>query len=204
MGTVSTAAIAGPTDRPSARERLLAAANELFYDEGIHTVGIDRVIERAGVAKASLYNSFGSKDELVRCYLSARHEARQRRLTSKLARYDDARARLLGVFDVLDELFAEPGFRGCAFLNASAEAQPGSGVEGVRDVARAWVRTLFTDLAAAAGVPDAPGLAAQFVQLYDGASVGAQLDADAAAARTARSTAEVLVDAALGAAPAAA
>ena len=54
---------------PSARERLLTAASELFYDEGVHTVGIDRVIERAGVAKASLYNTFGSKDELVRAYL---------------------------------------------------------------------------------------------------------------------------------------
>ena len=69
---------------PSARERLLTAANELFYAEGVHTVGIDRVIERAGVAKASLYNTFGSKDELVRVYLeggrrgAARRGARRR------------------------------------------------------------------------------------------------------------------------------
>ena len=62
--------------RPSARERLLAAANELFYDEGVHTVGIDRVIEQAGVAKASLYNTFGSKDELVRTYLQTRRPCR--------------------------------------------------------------------------------------------------------------------------------
>src|SRR5712675_1559267 len=58
--------------RPTARERLLAAANELFYNEGVHTVGIDRIIEQAGVAKASLYNTFGSKDELVRAYLEMR------------------------------------------------------------------------------------------------------------------------------------
>ena len=56
---------------PSARERLLAAANELFYDEGVHTVGIDRVIERAGVAKASLYNTFGNKEGLVCAYPSS-------------------------------------------------------------------------------------------------------------------------------------
>jgi AcrR family transcriptional regulator len=55
-----------PQAKPSARERLLAAASELFYAEGVHTVGIDRVIEQAGVAKASLYNTFGSKDVLVR------------------------------------------------------------------------------------------------------------------------------------------
>ncbi len=59
-------------ERLSARERLLAAAQELFYEEGINTVGIDRVIERAGVAKASLYDCFGSKDELICAYLEAR------------------------------------------------------------------------------------------------------------------------------------
>ena len=57
----------------SARERLLKAANELFYEEGVHTVGIDRIIEKAGVAKASLYSTFGSKEELVRAYLGERH-----------------------------------------------------------------------------------------------------------------------------------
>ena len=68
--------------RPSARERLLAAANELFYDEGVHTVGIDRIIEQAGVAKASLYNTFGSKDELVRAYLQTRHDSVTQRITA--------------------------------------------------------------------------------------------------------------------------
>src|SRR5262245_38929851 len=66
--------------RPSARKRILAAANELFYEEGIHSVGIDRVIERAGVAKASLYNTFGSKDELVRAYLEGRQASREDRI----------------------------------------------------------------------------------------------------------------------------
>ena len=64
-------------DRRSARERLLAAADELFYADGVHSVGIDRVIERAGVAKATLYSAFGSKDELIRCYLTARQAARR-------------------------------------------------------------------------------------------------------------------------------
>src|SRR4051794_15458573 len=109
------------SERATARERLLAAADELFYEEGVHTVGIDRVIERAGVAKATLYNAFGSKDELIRAYLTRRHHTRQERLTRKLERYDTPRERLLGVFDALGELFAEPGFRGCAFHNASAE-----------------------------------------------------------------------------------
>ena len=69
--------------RPSARERLLAAADELFYEEGVHTVGIDRVIEHAGVAKGSLYNTFGSKDELIRAYLEGRHARMAQRITGR-------------------------------------------------------------------------------------------------------------------------
>src|SRR5271170_5302963 len=97
--------------RPSARERLLAAANELFYNEGVHTVGIDRIIEQAGVAKASLYNTFGSKDELIRAYLELRHAARRESIQSAIeAAGDDPRDRLLAVFDTLEPLFSRPGF----------------------------------------------------------------------------------------------
>src|SRR5690348_10293890 len=66
---------------PSARERLLDAANELFYAEGVQTVGVDRVVERAGVAKATLYTLFGNKDGLVRAYLAARDAAIRERIT---------------------------------------------------------------------------------------------------------------------------
>ena len=131
---------------PSARERLLAAASELFYAEGVHTVGIDRVIERAGVAKASLYNTFGSKDELVRVYLEGRHAVVAARITRYIERYDDPRERLLGVFEAQGELFAEPGYRGCAFVSASAES-PGEAVSRASDEYRGWVRGLLHQLA---------------------------------------------------------
>src|SRR6201990_194804 len=108
--------------RPSARERLLAAANELFYNEGVHTVGIDRVIEQAGVAKASLYNTFGSKDELVGAYLEGRHASMAARIMRSLEKYRTPREKLLGVFEAQGELFTEPGFRGCAFVSASSES----------------------------------------------------------------------------------
>src|SRR5690242_7724519 len=144
---MSAASPSAPAKRPSARERLLAAADELFYAEGVHTVGIDRVIERAGVAKASLYSSFGSKDELVRAYLTERHQARKRRISERVARYDNARDRILGLFDLLGELAAEPSFRGCAFVNASAEGPRDSPSREVCDSSRAWVRELFTELA---------------------------------------------------------
>src|ERR1700753_619588 len=107
------------TEKPSARERLLAAAEELFYEEGVNTVGIDRVIEKAGVAKASLYSAFGSKDELIRAYLAARLAVRKERMGAACATCATPRERLLAVFDVLGAVCAEPGFRGCAFMNAS-------------------------------------------------------------------------------------
>src|SRR6201995_3932802 len=106
----------------SARERLLEAANELFYAEGVHTVGIDREIERAGVAKASLYNTFGSKDELVRAYLQGRHASSAARIARFLDQQSDPRERLLSVFDAQGELFAQPSFRGCAFNAPTPQA----------------------------------------------------------------------------------
>jgi AcrR family transcriptional regulator len=178
----------------SARDRLLAAANELFYEEGVHTVGIDRVIERAGVAKASLYSTFGSKDELIRAYLSARHEARQRRLTQALARLDDPREKILAVFDVLGEIFVDSKYRGCAFVRASAEAGPESPARAVAAQARAWTRSLFTELARAVGARAPEALAQQLILLHDGATVAAQMDHDPTAARAARTVAAALLD----------
>jgi AcrR family transcriptional regulator len=182
--------------RPSARERLLAAANELFYTEGVHTVGIDRVIEQAGVAKASLYSTFGSKDELVGAYLESRHAATTERITRALGRYRNPRDRLLGVFDAQGELFADPGFRGCAFVSASAES-PSDMVEKAAAGYRGWVRDLITGLAREAGVPDPEGLARQLHLLYDGASLSARMDHDQSAAIAARTAAAALLDAAL-------
>lgn len=185
--------------KPSARERLLAAANELFYAEGVHTVGIDRIIEQAGVAKASLYNTFGSKDELVHAYLDSRHAETAGRITRALGRYGTPRDRLLGVFDAQGELFAEPGFRGCAFVSASSES-PNDVVEKAAADYRGWVRGLFTGLAREVGVPDPEGLARQLQLLYDGASLSARMDHDPSAAMAARTAAAALLDAALGAA----
>ena len=182
----------------SARERLLAAANELFYEEGVHTVGIERVLERAGVAKASLYSTFGSKDELVQAYLQARADRRRRRISERIARHHDARARILSIFELMGELAAEPTFRGCAFYNASAEG-PRKETEASRICGdqRSWTRALFTELARDAGAAEPEGLAAQLVVLYDGAMVGASMDRNPGAPAVAREMAEVLLDAAI-------
>jgi AcrR family transcriptional regulator len=182
----------------SARQRLLDAANELFYAEGVHTVGIDRVIERAGVAKASLYNTFGSKDELVRAYLEGRHARMAARITAYIERYADPRDKLLGVYEAQGELFAEPGYRGCAFVSASAES-PGEAVSRAADDYRGWVRALLAGLAAQAGAAEPGRLAGQLHMIYDGASLSTRMDHDPAAAANARAAAAVLLDAALAA-----
>jgi len=184
-------------DRRPARERLLAAADELFYEEGVNLVGIDRIIERAGVAKASLYDCFGSKEELIRSYLQQRHEARQVRLRERLARYASPREKILAVFDAMAEAAAKPDFRGCAFARASAEARPGSSVKAACDESRAWNLALFADLARQAGAADPDRVAQQLRLLYDGASVSAHVDASSSAALAARAMAELLLDAAL-------
>lgn len=180
----------------SARERLLAAADELFYAEGIHTVGIDRVIEKAGVAKASLYATFGSKDELVRAYLQGRADARHARIEARLATLDDPRDKILGVFDLLIERVREPSFRGCAFVNATAEG-PREDCKA-RQVAlgtRAWVRNLFTTLSAELGAED-PERTARCLQIfYDGAMTAASMEGDCEAATEARAMAASLLDA---------
>src|ERR1700742_2171566 len=119
-----------PTTKPSPRERLLDAASELFYAEGVQSVGVDRVIARAGVAKASLYSTFGSKEQLVCAYLEDRHAATLARLRAAAAGADGPVAALLAVFDAQAEVFARPDFRGCAFASAAAEAPPGGLVHG--------------------------------------------------------------------------
>jgi AcrR family transcriptional regulator len=186
------------SQRLSARERLLAAADELFYTEGVHVVGVDRVVERAGVAKASLYSIFGSKDELVRTYLEKHFRRRQRHIERVLSRYDTPRERLLGVFADVEEALAGSEFRGCRFINASAEARPGDASEIVADEYRAWLRSLFTDLARAAGASDAELFGGQLALLYDGAAVAARMDRDRGAAASALvSAVEALLEAAI-------
>jgi AcrR family transcriptional regulator len=181
--------------RPSARERLLAAADELFYAEGVHTVGIDRIIEHAGVAKASLYSTFGSKEELVRAYLAGRAEARRRRISERIAQHDDPRDRILSIFDLLGEQVTAPTYRGCAFINASAEGPRGeTTVTRACSDSRSWLRNLFAELARDAGAPAPADLAGKLVLLYDGATVGASMDRDPSRVTEARRMAAALLE----------
>jgi AcrR family transcriptional regulator len=195
---VSTTAPAPTEHRASARERLLSAANELFYAEGVQTVGIDRIIERAGVAKASLYNLFGSKEELVAAYLASRHDRTTSRLTQAIEPIDDPRLKILAVFDSQAQQYQRPDFNGCAFIAASTEAPSRGLIEQATDQFRAWIRALFTDLAEQAGAADPANLGRQLHFIYDGAGLAGRMDHhDPAIAPSARDAVLALLDAAL-------
>jgi AcrR family transcriptional regulator len=181
----------------SPRERLLQAAGELFYAEGVQSVGIDRVIERAGVAKASLYSTFGSKEQLVCAYLNERHARTLGRLRAAVDAVEDPVERILVVFDAQAQLFRTPNYHGCAFIAAAAEAPAGGRVDEAAESYRRDIRALFTELAAAAGAPDPALLASQLQLVYDGGGLAANMDRDAAIAAPARAAAAALIAAAL-------
>jgi AcrR family transcriptional regulator len=195
----SSSSTASDTARRSPRERLLEAAGELFYAEGVQSVGIDRVIERAGVAKASLYGTFGSKEGLVRAYLDDRHARIIRRLRRAVDAADpaDPVGRILAVFDAQARLFEAPDFRGCAFISAAAEAPRDGRIDEAARAYRHEIRELFTELATAAGAPDPPLLASQLQLVYDGASTSANLDRDPSIAGPARAAAAALIAASI-------
>ncbi len=200
--SVMRAAASGLADqaghRPSAaRERILATASRLFYSEGIHAVGVDRVIAESGVAKATLYAHFTSKEELVAAYLAQASDEWQQWMRTSLERAAlPPGESVLAVFDLVGERFQAPGFRGCPFINAAAEFPgPGRVTERI-DAHRTRVRDLFAGLARSAGAAGPESLADTLTMLYDGAMISAQLDGRPAAARDAREVARGLLAAA--------
>jgi AcrR family transcriptional regulator len=183
--------------RPSARERLLAASNELFYRDGVHSTGIDAVIERAGVAKGSLYYIFGGKDELVAAYLRGRHEAWRQRVEAVQADIDDPDLKILAIFDAIADYVSLPEFRGCPFNNAAAEAPAGQSQELAIKEYRDWLRQSFRQLAGDTGAADSEALADALIVLYDGALATANTAEPArAAAMTAKRIARLTLAAA--------
>lgn len=185
--------------RPSAaRERLLDTAFALFYARGIRAVGIDLIIAESGVAKATLYKHFPAKDDLAVAYLDKVDGLWTGQLRAAAAAAGPRKAdQLVGMFDALGSACRREGYRGCAFINAAAESQPGTPVHD-RTVAHktsilAWVR----DLAEAAGARDPASLARALTLLLDGGLASGSLDASPEVPEVAKASARVLVAAAL-------
>ncbi len=153
-----------------ARERLLSTASGLFYAEGLHSVGIDRIIATAKVTRATLYRHFPSKDDLVVAYLTQGDELIRGRMESARAgdSSPDDIVRAVGRIIVGD--IQGSGFRGCAFLNAAAEyPDPAHPVHQAVLKHRQWFLETITELLAATGKPDSEPAARHFVMLRDGA-----------------------------------
>lgn len=168
----------------SMRERLVEAANELFYTEGIRAVSVDRVIERAGTTKVTFYRHFKSKDDLVVAHLERCAEQERAGLGAAIASASGDAGRtfelIAGTFGAMAQ---DAGFRGCPFINASAEyPDPMSAVRQTVDHHRTWCKETFEQIVQPLGLPDPTGVAADLMLLRDGAMVAGYLDGEAAVA----------------------
>lgn len=188
---------------PSARDRLLDAAEALIYAGGIHATGVDAIVKQSGTARKSFYTHFESKDALVAAALERRDERWMNWfITGTQRRGTTARKRLLGMFDVLREWFTSEDFHGCAFLNAAGEiACP---EDPIRVVARehkerllAFVRTQCNEFVAELNVDArrSARLSRQWLVLLDGAIAVALVSGEPEAALDARAVAQTLLDA---------
>lgn len=179
---------------PSASERLLDAAARLFYTRGVPNVGINEIIARAGVARMTLYHHFPSKDDLVKAVLERRREERAAWLARGDAAAEAPLGRVLAVFDLLEEWFQAPDYRGCPLLAATFEL--GGQLNAARPYARAHheaVRAYFRERLSEAGVAEPGQLALQLHLLLEGASVAALIQQGDEAAEAARNAAERLL-----------
>jgi AcrR family transcriptional regulator len=183
------------TRTPSARDRILDAASASFYREGIRAVGVDSVIADAGVAKATLYRHFPSKDALVLAFLERRDARWRSWFVEAVERISPDRAgRPLAVFDALAEWFSSEDFRGCAFLNAAAEiADPAHPARGAVRLHEERLAAHLGTICSEAGLPDPSAAAADLFLLVEGAIVCALVEGTADPAARARAAAARLL-----------
>jgi AcrR family transcriptional regulator len=186
-----------------ARERLLGAAYELFASEGVQAVGVETIIERAGVARQTLYRHFGSKQALVLAFLARREQLWTREWLEAAVqrRAVDPRDRLLAIFDVFDEWFQRPDFEGCSFINVMLEhPDPRHPLHEAAASYLARIRDFLEGLARDAGIQHAEAFARQWHILMKGSIVAAG-EGDREAARRAQHVAALLLERATAGAP---
>jgi AcrR family transcriptional regulator len=178
------AALSVPTDDPPAltrgqitRGRIVDAAADLFYAQGLRAVSADKIIERAGITKVTFYRHFPTKDDLIVAYLERRADwERGALLGANNAARGDVDKTLRLISEGIGYEACRPGFRGCPFINAAAEyADPGHPVRKVVDAHRAWFRSMLEKLTVSIGIND-PAVANELMMLRDGAMVSGYLD----------------------------
>ncbi|WP_415949909.1 TetR/AcrR family transcriptional regulator [Streptomyces sp. KLOTTS4A1] len=174
-----------------ARTALLDAAEALFYERGIQAVGMDAIRTAAGMPLKRIYGLYATKEDLVVAVLRRRDHRWRASLTAYVEQRTDPRERVLSVFDWLERWFTEPGFRGCAWINAYGElgsTSPGVLAE-VRSHKRAFHERIATWVAAASDIPPEP-----VCLLAEGAIVTAAITGDARAARDGKAATAALID----------
>ncbi|PPG85376.1 TetR family transcriptional regulator [Rathayibacter rathayi] len=180
-------------ERPP-REAILAAADRLYYERGIQSVGMDELRTAAGVSLKRLYSAFPSKESVIVAVLHGRHEQWTLGVSARVAAASEPRGRLLAIYDFLFDWFSEDSFRGCGFINAFGEL--GSSNPAVAEMARehkeSFQRFLATLAEEAGGGAE---LASQLAILAEGAQTTAAIAGTPEAALHARRAAEILIDA---------
>ena len=159
------------------RERLLSTASELFYREGIHSVGVDRIVDAAKVTRATFYRHFPGKEDLVKAYLDVEDSALREQFANAFAAIDDPEGVLEAVIYGIADDVTRNHTRGCPFINASAEyPDPESPVRIAIRAHRSWFHRTLTEALSAASRPDPDSGARALVLLRDAALVGGYLD----------------------------
>ncbi|MBC9033425.1 TetR/AcrR family transcriptional regulator [Sphingomonas sp. JC676] len=190
------------------REHLIETALRLFYTQGFHATGIDKILAEAGVAKMTLYKHFRSKDELILATLRRRDEVFRNWLMGAMEQAaSDPRERMLAMFDALHDWFhgralSVLGFHGCAFIKAAGEFNdPDHPVHRACAEHKRMIIDYLAGLATAAGAHDPQALAEQLALLKEGAIVTAQVRGMTNAAQQAKRVARTMIDAAYEAPP---
>lgn len=190
---------ADPADtvRVTARERVLSTAYTLFAHRGIRAVGVDEIIGRSGVAKATFYKHFPSKDDLVLAFLDRREQlwTKQFIAAGAAARAEDVEQRLLAIFDIFDEWFADrDDYEACAFINVLLEMGPEHRLGRASIDYLANIRALVCDWAREAGLREPEDFAHSWHILMKGSIISAA-EGDTRAARRAKPMAMGLIEA---------
>jgi AcrR family transcriptional regulator len=158
-------------ERKLARDKVFEVASDLFYRDGVRAVGVEAIVQQAGVAKISLYRSFPSKDDLVVAYLEDRNATFWRQWDERFAKYKgDPHAQLRAIMTYLAHRTTQPGYRGCPFINYCAEfpetAHPG---HQVAEANKREMRRRFVEIAETLGAPQPKLLADGLLLLVEGA-----------------------------------
>lgn len=183
-----------PDTASDVQTRLLRATETLIYQGGIHATGMDAIVKASGVARKSVYKHYPTKDALVAAALQARDERWMQWFIAATTQAATPHARLLSIFDALQEWFASDGFHGCAFLNAAGEI--GDAEHPIRKVSRLHKERLLShvlSLVQAADLPEPEETARQWLVLIDGAIAVALVTGDLSITHSAQRAAEALL-----------